>query len=76
MKIYDEDEIETLYDEAKKIVINAQKGQTSMIQRKLRLGYAKSALLMDMLEERGVVGLPDLSGPMGKPREILAPYKK
>ena len=60
----DEDD---LYEDAKNVIIEAGKGSTSFLQRKLRVGYARAARLMDMLEERGVVGPPDGS----KPREVL-----
>ena len=60
----DEDE---LYGEAKETVISAGKASTSYLQRKLRIGYARAARLMDILEENGVIGEADGS----KPREIL-----
>lgn len=60
----DEDD---LYDEAKDTVISAGKASTSFLQRKLRIGYARAARLIDMLEENGVVG----PGEGAKPREIL-----
>lgn len=56
-----------LYEEARKIVIEAGKASTSYIQRKLRVGYARAARLMDVLEERGVIGPADGA----KPREVL-----
>ncbi len=56
-----------LYGEAKDIVIKAGKASTSYIQRKLRVGYARAARLMDILEERGVIGPPDGA----KPREVI-----
>jgi DNA segregation ATPase FtsK/SpoIIIE, S-DNA-T family len=62
----DEDEDE-LYGEAKEIVIYAGKASTSYLQRKLRIGYARAARLMDILEERGVIGPADGS----KPREVF-----
>ena len=49
----DEDE---LYEDAKEAVIEAGKASTSYIQRKLRVGYSRAARLMDMLEEKGVIG--------------------
>lgn len=44
-----------LYGEAKRIVLESGKASTSYLQRKLKLGYARAARLIDMLEERGVV---------------------
>lgn len=64
---FDDDEEDELYEEAREIIIKAGKGSTSYLQRKLRVGYARAARLMDMLEERGVVGPADGS----KPREVL-----
>lgn len=63
----DTEDDDDLYAEAKEIVISAGKASTSYIQRRLRVGYSRAARLIDMLEERGVVGPPDGS----KPREIL-----
>ncbi len=47
---------EDLYEDAKEAVIEAGKASTSYLQRTLRIGYSRSARLMDMLEERGVIG--------------------
>jgi len=55
-----------LYEEAREIVIDAGKASSSYLQRKLKIGYARAARLLDILEERGVVGPADGS----KPREI------
>ena len=60
----DEDE---LYGAAKQAVVEAGKASTSYLQRKLRIGYARAARLMDILEERGVIGPSDGA----KPREII-----
>ena len=60
-------EEDPLYGEAKKVVIEARKASASLLQRRLRLGYARAARLIDTLEERGVVG----PGEGAKPREIL-----
>jgi len=56
-----------LYEDAKQTVLEAGKASTSYLQRKLGVGYARAARLMDMLEERGVIG----PGSGAKPREIL-----
>jgi S-DNA-T family DNA segregation ATPase FtsK/SpoIIIE len=56
-----------LLEEAKEIAIRAGKASASLLQRRLRIGYARAARLLDLLEEQGVVG--PLDG--AKPREIL-----
>ena len=53
--------------EAAQIVVETQLGSTSGLQRRLKVGYARAGRIMDMLEEKGVVGPPDGS----KPREVL-----
>jgi S-DNA-T family DNA segregation ATPase FtsK/SpoIIIE len=68
--VFDEsqsDEDDDMFNEAKQVVMEAGKGSTSYLQRKLRVGYARAARLMDMLEERGVVGPADGS----KPRNVI-----
>ena len=55
-----------LYKEAKQVVIEARKASASLLQRRLRIGYARAARLIDTLEERGVVG----PGEGAKPREV------
>ncbi|MDE1925224.1 MAG: DNA translocase FtsK [Patescibacteria group bacterium] len=64
----DEEEIDDdMYEQARAAVIEAGKASTSYIQRKLRVGYSRAARLMDVLEERGIIGPADGA----KPREIL-----
>lgn len=64
----DEEEIDDdMYEAARAAVIEAQKASTSYLQRKLRIGYARAARLIDILEERGVIG----PGDGAKPREVL-----
>ena len=53
--------------EAARIVVDSRLGSTSGLQRRLKVGYARAGRIMDMLEEKGVVGPPDGS----KPREVL-----
>ena len=53
--------------DAARIVVESQLGSTSGLQRRLKVGYARAGRIMDMLEEKGVVGPPDGS----KPREVL-----
>ena len=55
-----------LYEEAKRVVFQARKASASLLQRRLRLGYARAARLIDTLEEKGVVG----PGEGAKPREV------
>ncbi len=57
-----------LYEQAREIVVKYQKASASMLQRYLRVGYARAARLIDLLEERGVIG----AGDGAKPREVLA----
>ena len=64
----EEDGEDELYEEAREIVVHAGKASTSYLQRKLRIGYSRAARLMDILEERGVIGIADGS----RPREVLA----
>ncbi len=56
-----------MYEEARQIVIETQKASTSFLQRKLGIGYARAARLIDMLEEHGIVS----AGNGAKPREVL-----
>ena len=63
----DMDDDDEMYEEARACVMVAGKASTSYLQRKLKLGYARAARLMDKLEERGVIG----PGDGAKPREVL-----
>ncbi len=61
------EEDDDLYEDAKQTVMEAGKASTSYLQRKLGIGYARAARLIDILEERGVIG----PGSGAKPREVL-----
>ncbi len=63
----DDGDDDDMYEEAKKVVLEAGKASTSYIQRKLRVGYSRAARLMDILEKRGVIGPADGS----KPRPVI-----
>lgn len=56
-----------LYEEAYKLVIETRKASASLLQRRLKVGYARAARLIDLLEENGIVGPADGA----KPRRIL-----
>ncbi len=60
---------DALFDEAKRAVIEAKRASTSLLQRRLRIGYARAARIMDLLEEKGLIGPPDGA----RPREVLVP---
>jgi DNA segregation ATPase FtsK/SpoIIIE, S-DNA-T family len=56
-----------LYEDAVKLVVEFGKASTSLLQRRLRIGYGRAAHLIDLMERDGIVGAAD--GP--KPREVL-----
>jgi len=62
-----EEDDDDLYEEARALIIQAGKASTSYLQRRLKVGYARAARLMDILEERGVIGPADGA----KPRDVL-----
>jgi len=57
---------DSLYEEAKEVIIQYRKASASLLQRKLRIGYARAARLIDTFEDRGIVG-PSRGA---KPREV------
>ncbi len=64
----DDAEMDPLYDDAIQIVLESQQASVSFLQRKLGIGYGRSARIVDTMEARGIVG--PSRGP-NKPREIL-----
>lgn len=60
-------EKDELYEMAKKLVLDTRQASTSLLQRRLRLGYARAARILDLMEQEGLVGPPQGS----RPREIL-----
>ncbi len=59
--------LDPLFEEAAKMIIMAQQGSTSLIQRKLQIGFNRAGRIMDQMESAGVVG----SSQGSKPREVL-----
>jgi S-DNA-T family DNA segregation ATPase FtsK/SpoIIIE len=62
-----ESESDPLFEDAVRLVIEFGKASTSLLQRRLRIGYGRAAHLIDLMEQDGIVGAAD--GP--KPREVL-----
>jgi S-DNA-T family DNA segregation ATPase FtsK/SpoIIIE len=57
-----------MYEDAKQVVMEAGKASASLLQRRLRVGYARAARLLDILEENGIIG----PGDGAKPRDVYA----
>ena len=67
-EVYDgDDDTDEMLPKAIEVVIDAGQASTSLLQRKLKLGYARAARIMDQMEEKGVVGPYEGS----KPRQVL-----
>ncbi|MFZ4543966.1 MAG: DNA translocase FtsK 4TM domain-containing protein [Saprospiraceae bacterium] len=60
-------ELDEMFDDAARLVVENQHGSTSMIQRRMKLGYNRAGRIMDQLHSMGIVGPTDGS----KPREVL-----
>ncbi len=63
----EEDVDDDMYQQARQAVVENQKASTSFLQRKLRIGYARAARIVDLLEQRGVIG----PGDGAKAREVI-----
>jgi DNA segregation ATPase FtsK/SpoIIIE, S-DNA-T family len=61
------EERDALFRQAAEICVQFQQGSTSLLQRRLRIGYGRAARIIDQLHNAGVLGPPDGS----KPREVL-----
>ena len=72
VSIKEEEFEDELYEEAKKLVIETKKASASFLQRRLRIGYARAARLLDMMEEEGIVGPPEGA----KPRDVYVDKKE
>ena len=63
----EEEPADDLYEQAKDVILSTGNASTTFLQRKLKVGYARAASLIDMLEAKGIVGPAEGS----KPRKIL-----
>jgi hypothetical protein len=64
------DDQDPMFEEAKRVVIESGKASASLLQRRMKVGYARAARLLDELEEAGIVGPADGA----KPREIFTEH--
>ncbi|MFH1789940.1 MAG: DNA translocase FtsK 4TM domain-containing protein [bacterium] len=65
-----DDDYDPKFEEAKRIILESGKASASLLQRRLKLGYARAARILDELEEAGIVGPPDGA----KPREVFTEH--
>ena len=65
--VFTEEEDEQLLADAQEVIVRAEKASASLLQRRLRIGYARAARVLDILEERGIIGPADGA----RPREVL-----
>ncbi|MBP6859748.1 MAG: DNA translocase FtsK 4TM domain-containing protein [Candidatus Magasanikbacteria bacterium] len=65
-------DFDPLFDEAKKVIIESGKASASLLQRRMKVGYARAARLLDELEEAGIVGPADGA----KPRELFTEHMR
>lgn len=61
-----------LFDQARELVLSTGNASTTFLQRKLKIGYARAASLMDLLQDEGIIGTSE----NGKPRKVLASEEK
>lgn len=65
--ILDDIEDQEMYQRAKEVILKTGRASSSLLQRQLKIGYARAARLMDELEDEGIIG----SGSGAKPRKVL-----
>ena len=66
---FDASDRDPLFEDAARLIVQNQVGSTSLIQRRMKLGYNRAGRLMDQLEDAGIVG-PNVGS---KPRQVLLP---
>jgi len=71
-KFEDNDAEDELYNEALHVIMDAKKASASLLQRRLKIGYARAARLLDIMEAKGIVGPADGA----KPREVYGLTKE
>ena len=64
--------IDSMFEDAARMVVSTQKGSTSDLQRRLGMGYARAGRVMDQLEAAGIVGPQEGS----KPRKVLVSFEE
>ena len=64
---FDNEGGDDMFSDAVRVVVDMRKASTSLLQRKLRIGYSRAARIVEEMEERGIVGPADGS----RPREVL-----
>jgi S-DNA-T family DNA segregation ATPase FtsK/SpoIIIE len=57
------DDLDKLFENAVEIVVQYDRANASLLQRRLSIGYARAARLLDQLHEAGAVGLPEVADP-------------
>jgi S-DNA-T family DNA segregation ATPase FtsK/SpoIIIE len=63
----DEGQQDPVYEDAVKVIMEMGKASTSILQRRLRLGYGRAARILDRMQREGIIGPPDGS----RPRDVL-----
>lgn len=64
---FDHEGGDDMFRDAVRVVVEARKASTSLLQRRLRIGYARAARIIEEMEEQGIIGAADGS----RPRDVL-----